>query len=144
MKIEEIEESKKPANYILTARSVMGALALCAVQQSPYPYPENLELVLGKFNDLIKNEVNSSINQYIKKFDTWKEAHDWIASKLYIIPEFTTWNNRKNGRDGMGFSGAGYRDDGSVAVVSKDPNPDDDFIDLDALTRNITDLATQD
>lgn len=138
----KIEEPKKPANYILTARSVMGALASCAVQQSPYPYPENLELVLGKFNDLIKDEVNESPRQYIKKFDTWKEAHDWIVVRLHQIPEFKAWNNRKNGRDGMGVTMAGHHDDGSVTFSKA--MADDDFIDLDALTRNITNLATQD
>lgn len=129
---------------IITARSVMGALASCAVKQSPYPYPENLEIVLGKFNDLIKNEINESAKQYIKKFDSWKECHDWIASRLFKIPEFMAWNDRKNGREGMGFCGAGHDDSGNVVAVSKMPDPDDDFIDLDALTRNITDAAISD
>lgn len=134
----------KPAKYVITHRSVMGALASCAVQQSPYPRPENLEVVLDKFHDLIKEELNTSFKQYIKKFDTWKECHDWIATKLHTIPEFEAWNNRKNGRDGMGFSGAGYDDGGNFVEFSKDPHPDDDFIDLDALTRNITNLAQED
>lgn len=137
-------EVKKPARYIITYRSVMGALASCAVQQSPYPYPENLELVLGKFSDSIKDELNSSFKQYIKKFDTWKECHDWIASRLHSIPEFKIWNERKNGRKGNGFSGAGHNDAGKVVAISKDPVADDDFIDLDALTRNIATLAQQD
>ena len=135
---------QKEQKYIITARSVMGALASYAVQQSPYPYPENLEIVLGKFNDLIKDELNGSFKQYIKKFENWNECHDWISTKLHTIPEFMLWNERKNSRQGMGFSGAGHNDEGDVVVVSKDPEADDDFIDIDALTRNVATAAIQD
>lgn len=136
MKITEKKEV-----WIISQRSVMGALADYAVQQSPYHRPDNLEVVLDKFHELIKADLNESMDKYILKFDTFKECHDWIASRLMQIPEFVEWNNRKNGREGMGFTSAGHHEDGSVTLTTA--KADDDFIDLDALTRNVTRLATQ-
>ena len=117
----------------------MGALADYAVQQSPYHRPDNLEIVLDKFFELIKDELNDS-DKYVKKFESWRECHDWIASKLNTIPEFLLWNERKNGNKApFGFFGVGHHDDGSATFFKS--KADNDFIDLDALTRNITNLA---
>ena len=135
---------KREERKIITHRSIMGALARCAVESSPYPRPENLEIVLDKFHELIKEELNTNIKNYIKEFESWKECHNWIAEKLRMIPEFMLWNERKNGRQGNGFSAAGHDDVGNVVAISKQPNPDDDFVDLDALTRNITNAAIKD
>lgn len=129
----------KEIKYSITHRSVMGALADYAVQQSPYPRPDNLEVVLDKFHDLIKDELDGSMKKYTKNFKSWKECHDWIAEKLHTIPEFRLWNERKNGKQGNGFTSAGHHDDGSVTI--EQATADNDFIDLDALTRNITNLA---
>jgi len=133
---------EKEPKIIITHRSVMGALANCAVRQSPYHRPENLEVVLDKFWDLTKEELNETTPKYILKFQTWKECHDWIAEKLRTIPEFMLWNERKNGRQGNGFVSSGHHDNGDVTFYN--PKADDDFIDLDALTRNITNLAIED
>lgn len=127
---------------IITHRSVMGALASCAVRQSPYHRPDNLEIVLDKFHDLIKEELNETTEKYILKFETWKECHDWIATKLHLIQEFKLWNERKNGNQSpFGFSGVGHHDNGDVTLYGT--SDDNDFIDLDALTRNITNLSIQ-
>jgi hypothetical protein len=53
MKEESTVEIKKPALIVITHRSIMGALASCAVQQSPYHRPENLEVVLDNFHKQI-------------------------------------------------------------------------------------------
>ncbi len=119
-------------------RSVMGALANYAVQQSPYPRPENLEIVLDAFYQSIKDDFDEG-KKYVKFFESWKEAHDYIENRLKMIPEFMAWNERKNGRQGNGATFAGHHDDGSVTISKT--NPDDDFIDLYALTRNITNQA---
>ena len=121
---------------MISRRSVIGA-----VQQSPYPFPENLEVVLGKMHDLISEDVDNTFKKHLKEFESKKECHDYIAKKLHSIPEFEEWNNRKNGREGHGFTGVGHNDKGDVVTVSKDPDPDDDFIDLDALTRNVANSA---
>ena len=124
----------KEVKYIITHRSIMGSLANWAVQQSPYHRPDNLEVVLDKLNEQIKNEFDGG-KKYIKKFDTYKECKDWLEPKLKSIPEFMLWNERKNGNKApYGFTGAGHHDDGSVTFFTE--KADNDFIDLDALIRN--------
>ncbi len=118
---------KEEEKIIITSNSVMGALAKWAVRQSPYHRPENLEIVLDKFYALIKGELDDTPSKYIKKFDSWKELYVWLESRLKSIPEFLLWNERKNGNQApYGFSSR-----------YDSPEPDNDFIDLDALIRNI-------
>ena len=47
---------------------------------------------------------------------------------LWSIPEIAALNERKNSREGNNFS----------SRYSKDPEPDDDFIDITAIAQNIT------
>lgn len=133
--------TNKPEKIIITHRSIMGALASCAVQQSPYHRPDNLEIVLDKFHEKIKGEFDE-YKKYIMKFETWRNAKEWIEPKLRLIPEFMLWNERKNGRQGDGFTGARHHNDGNVTLYTA--KADDDFIDLDALIRNVINLAVSD
>lgn len=110
---------------VVTARMVMGNVAKMAVQQSPYPRPDNLELVLDKLHIAIRDDFKD----YIVEFDTALTIEAYLHSKLGEIAEFFAWNERKNGNDA------------AIKFTSRydsDDNPDDDFIDLDALVRNVT------
>ena len=128
----------KEVKYVITQRSIMGSLADYAVQQSPYHRPDNLEVVLDKFYEQIKDEFDDG-KKYCKKFDTYKECKDWLEVKLKSIPEFMLWNERKNGKQGNGFTGAGHHDNGDITFFQA--KADNDFIDLDALIRNVINLA---
>ena len=110
----------KDKKFIFSKRSILGEIANWAVQQSPYHRPDNLEIVLDKFDAKIVE---------IEKFPkmTFKEIKEELE-KLKSIPEFMLWNERKNGNK------AEYK---FVDRYSKENNPDDDFIDLDALIRNV-------
>lgn len=105
-------------------KNFIGSLAKWAVMQSPYSYPENLETVLLKFSDHIAPYFD---NLDMKLFSVF-EVEEFVKGNLITIPEFLNWNERKNGREGMGF----------VSRFDGARNPDDDFIDLDALYRNIS------
>lgn len=137
--MENTVEIKKPAKIVITHRSIMGALASCAVQQSPYHRPDNLEVVLDKFHEQIKDQFGG----YIMKFDSVKSIREWLEPKLKSIPEFMLWNERKNGNQApYGFAGAGHHDNGDVTFFTT--KADNDFIDLDALIRNVINLADND
>jgi len=109
---------KEEKMFVFSKRNILGEIAHWAVCQSPYHRPDNLEVVLDKFNKIIAlvPEYPSMSYFQIREF----------LDELKEIPEFMLWNERKNGRQGMGFSVAGHHD-----------NADDDFIDLDALIRNV-------
>lgn len=104
---------------LLVGRSqVLGALANWAVQQSPYIVPDKLaEALRGFYDQWPRGEY--------AQFDTILELDRTIRGIMVTVPEITAWNQRKNGRDGPGF-----------VTRYSEPNPDDDFIDLDALARN--------
>jgi hypothetical protein len=112
------------SEIIVTKKAVLSTVAKWAVQQSPYPRPDNLEVVLDKLNDLIKNEFGD----FICRFQHDTGLRDYLHDRLIQIPEYWLWNDRKNGNDApMQF----------VSRYSTDENPDDDFIDLDALEMNV-------
>ena len=118
---------KETKQFVFSKRNLLGEIAHWAVCQSPYHRPDNLEVVLDKFNAII-----SAIPEYPTM--SYAEIRE-LLDELKEIPEFMLWNERKNGRQGHGFSGAGHRDDGSVTFFNA--KADNDFIDLDALIRNV-------
>lgn len=109
-----------------------GALAKWLIHQSPYPVPNNLSTCLEKFHSAIMGEFSfdSSGMTEVSLFDLTERMNTLLEG----IPEVMALNERKNGREGMGFSS---RYDGPK-------DPDDDFIDIMALAQNITcEFATE-
>lgn len=106
-------------NLVVSKRRVMGELASWAVQQSPYPAPDNL------YDALIAFHQKWPHGDY-QEFQNMHILEDEIFFVFEQIPEILVWNERKNGRDGMGFTSR-----------YDEPSPDDDFIDLHALARNV-------
>lgn len=102
---------------------VAGTLAMWAIRQSPYDCPDNLETVIKRFMELWPNEVAG-----MKQWHSERELRDKLQEVCEQIPEFLAWNERKNGNQSpLGFCSR-----------YDQPNPDDDFIDLDALWRNVS------
>lgn len=118
----------------MSNRNLLGAVAKWAVEQSPYHRPDNLEVVLDALNAATKDAFAKGELGFIELADH-REVVKFLQENLRNIPEYMVWNERKNGRQGNGFSGAGHHDDGSVTLYSA--KADDDFIDLDALERNV-------
>lgn len=116
-----MNQSIDPKNpyYLLDIKEVMGTVAMWAIRQSPYHCPENLEIVMERVSNSIEPE------KFI--FDTFFEIHpdylyNWINKTLKSIPEVISWNHSKKKRT-------------LADLESKDP--DFDFIDLDALVKNV-------
>lgn len=106
--------------FLVSKNDILSEVAHWAVAQSPYHRPDNLEVVLDRLNDLL-GEWKENLGY---KEMSYVEIKQYLESILTIIPEFVAWNDRKNGnKNEFKF----------VTRYSKDDNPDDDFIDLDAL-----------
>ena len=103
-----------------------GALAKWLVKLSPYTVPENLSICVEKFNDHLDSFASFDSNG-TAEIDLKSLTHT-VNPILESIPEIMALNERKNGRDGMGFSDR----------YSGRPEADDDFIDIMALAQNIT------
>lgn len=107
-------------------KSFTGALAKWLVKQSPYSVPDNLEICLEKFDKSIQKAFNFNTSGMVEI--ELSSLTCKINDLLEEIPEIMALNDRKNGREGMGFS----------SRYSKDADPDDDFIDIMAVAQNIT------
>lgn len=120
-------ETTKPTEtkkVYASERQLLGSLAKWATAQSPYHRPDNLEVVLDKFHAIIAPLIGK---QYCLIFADARDLNKFLREKLDSIPEFLLWNERKNGNK------AEY----SFVTATSSPHPDNDFIDLDALTRNV-------
>jgi hypothetical protein len=120
MKIKPDEIEKESWMMIQT---ILGHIAMWAVRQSPYHSPDGLLEVLNEFNRRVASRFDS--NGMVKM--TNKELEKMLWDNLTQIHQFNLWNERKNGNQSpYGF----------VDRYTK-PNPDNDFIDLHALVRNV-------
>ncbi len=103
---------------------VLGELAAWSIRQSPYLQPDNLSEALIEFNKAFKTEEEYFHINCI-------ELHKKIRESFEQCPIILGWNNAKIGNHKFVF-------------VSRDhqQKPDYDFIDLDALARNIAHSIT--
>lgn len=125
--MKKTKEKREDKKQLVTNNMVRGHIAMNGVRQSPYICPDNLPIVLEKINDIMKKEFTEGIESLrMRWFKSNIELQKWLKKHLETIPEFTAWNERKNGNK------APY---GCCDRYSK-PHPDNDFIDLDALYRN--------
>lgn len=93
----------------VSKKDFTSCLAKCLINQSPYNIPDNLEVILKKFHDLIPYTFDS-IGMAEVSLATMNNSLNEVMEK---IPELMAPNERKNGRD-------------------------DDFICIGAVARNIT------
>lgn len=111
----------------VTNNQVIGTVAMWAVRQSPYPGgPHDLTMVLQRLERDIREDF--SVGGMMKKFDDWRDVEKYLSPKLRSIPEYMGWNERRNGNN------AAFK---FVSRYDGPGDPDNDFIDLDALERNV-------
>lgn len=118
--------------YVFTLNSVIGHAAQWAVRQSPYPAPNNLELVLTELRTRLTPVFNHGISDFPVLKANGKRLTDILNEQLLNIEAVQEWNERKNGRPGHGFTDL-------FTIIP----PDDDFIDLGALVANIVRSVVQ-
>ena len=124
-----IREAKE---IFISNGSIIAEVAKWAISQSPYLYPDNLEGVLVQLKASLARELCDDFGYEYPDIDQLQRV---ISRNLRDIPEYVAWNERKNGNDAKyNFTS---RHDGPT-------DPDNDFIDLDALERNVALALTQD
>lgn len=118
----DISTHYQDREYWFMRSDFLGAFSYWVVSQSPYDAPD-ISKALTAFSEYIGKNIKDDAG---KKF-TYDELSSLISEDVFeSIPEIEILNHRKNGRDGMGFCSR-----------FDQPSPDDDFIDLSALSRNI-------
>ena len=109
--------------FTTSKSTVLGALAAAAIRQSPYTIPKNLQLGLAEFNGALTcgDFFVTSCEQLIRR----------IRLVIERCPTILDWNIPVKGQRTTIF----------CSCCSK-LRPDYDFIDLDALVRNIAHTVT--
>lgn len=125
---EEQPKDTKSVPLYLTQGQFLGTFAKYAVSQSPYHRPDDLERVLDELYDKT-GIIFSAAPMGVAKFKSTEELRDVYEQSLAGFKWYELWNDRKNGNDAP-FQFTSRYEDGST-------NPDDDFIDLDALIGNV-------
>jgi hypothetical protein len=123
MKTKKITEIKNgyPKKIIVDNKQIVSYLAKWAIRQSPYCIPANLEKAL-----LLSTAYLNLLNEERFYIISVKKLRKILDEMIQQIPEIRNWNNSKSG------------DKKYVFVSAFDvPNPDEDFIDLNALSMNI-------
>ena len=107
----------------LSKSDFLGSFAYWAVSQSPYDAPDITSALVAWDKYLIDVFPDNHMSVEF----TYEKLNSLITEDVFeSIPEIEELNHRKNGRDGMGFSSR-----------FDTPEPDDDFIDLGALAKNV-------
>ena len=121
MKQKLVWEDK--SSRVVLKSVVVGHFAMWAVRQSPYLLSDNLDKGIEEFNKYLIYTINACNERLIET--TYRELKDNIRKAITKSDIISSWNIAKKG------SGPVF-----VSAYSK-PKSDYDFIDLDALARNI-------
>lgn len=126
----------------ITIVSVMGQLARWVVEQSPHYSARGVDQVNMRLFKEASQSWPGIVDDYHfrwKNFRSWHDLEDWLREALGKEPWLGRWNSAFKGRHSPG----GDREDmvridsGSIAHY------DYDFIDIDALLRNVARSAWQ-
>lgn len=112
--------------HVVLLRQIAGHLAMWAVRLSPYPAPSGLAEVVARFQEGAAPRFKLVSGLDMAELSR-AELRSLLADHLLSQPEVQGWNERRNRRDGHGF----------ITATSARPDPDDDFVDLEALVQNI-------
>jgi hypothetical protein len=111
-----------PSAVWTTEGTVAGHLAMWAVRQSPYRATEALTEAITQFREAFPGPV-AGLSQWADE----DELHGAIWNAIEASPAIIAWNCPKSGHEAPFVFSSRY----------DRPSPDDDFIDLHALARNI-------
>ena len=107
-------------------KDILSYVAMWAVRQSPYDQPENLaEALAGLKFALLKLLPGFADNPLMQL--SGKEIEDALLAAFADVPQIQAWNRPRSGHSAPFVLSSRY----------DQPHPDDDFIDLHALARNV-------
>lgn len=122
------EASGNAPKRLITHKDVVGQLARWAVQQHPYGAPEGLFELGAKIAEVAQSWEIGPPSLKMREFAGWLEFERWLADVLLDHPILKAWNTPRSGHDAPFVAVSRYW---SV-------KPEHDFIDIDALLRNVS------
>ncbi len=112
----------------ITDKQLRGHLAMAVCRQHPYRSVAGVDEVGALIDARAKAEDWLGTDELrMKDFADWLEVEKWLVSVMWDHPQLTAWNTPKSQH-------------GAQVVFSSrygGPRPEDDFIDIHALVRNV-------
>lgn len=118
--------------HLFSVGDIAGAVAMWAVRQSPYEAPENLTEAIKSLTQVLNEQIKFDDVFHFAEL-TYDEIHSILQEHLEKVSVIMQWNEPRSGHDAPFVTSSRYHT----------PRPDDDFIDLDALARNVALTLTQ-
>lgn len=109
--------------YLVGRKQVLAHVAHWAVRQSPYTCPDGLPEALTELDRRLAESWKDPLFERV----TEGELRDALRETLLTIPQVLAWNEPKAGGDAPFL----------LVCAFSQVSPDRDFIDLDALLRNV-------
>lgn len=109
--------------FYVSRTQIVAEVAKWAIRQSPYMPPAGLAEACEKLFTLLKDGADDL--GFFQQ--TPKGLEDMLHAVIALVPEIVAWNTPRSGHTAPFVSTSRYRQ----------PRPEDDFIDLHALVRNV-------
>lgn len=118
-------EDTKPR--LITHKEVMGWMAHWALRQHPYDRPEGLFEVTDAIAEASKAWPDGVSTLRMWRVNEWLDIERWLREALKDHPVLAAWNTPRSGHTQQ------------IVATSRywGPKSEDDFIDIDALLRNV-------
>lgn len=112
---------------LITHKDVIGWMAHWAVQQHPYGRPDGLFDITDAIAEASQSWPDGVSSLRMWRVAGWLEIERWLGEALKDHPVLTAWNTPHSGHTQQIVASSRYWG----------PKPEDDFIDIDALLRNV-------
>lgn len=113
---------------LITLHCVQGHMAMWVCRQSPYQSLGGVEVINAVLHEKAATEWTEGVPSLLmRRFESWRDLENWLHSALDGHEQMTAWNTPKI-------------DTGAPFMFTSrydTPTPEYDFIDLDALLRNV-------
>lgn len=118
--------------HLFSVGDIIGAFSMWAIRQSPYYRPDNLEQAIDELGELLMQKLDFE-PPYGYVSLSYAHIRTILMDCFDCIAAIKKWNEPKSGHNAQNVFVSRY----------SQPRPDDDFIDLDALARNIAETLIQ-
>ena len=120
--MEQIKNS-----VLITHKEVIGYMALWAIRQHPSGRPEGLFDVTDTITTAAQDWPEGVPSLRMFYVDCWQDIENWLEKTLKDHPVLAQWNTPRNGHTTQTLPLSLYFS----------PQAEHDFIDIDALLRNV-------
>lgn len=119
--------SQDTETRLITHKEIIGWMAHCAIAQHPYGRPDGLFDVTDALAEASKAWPDGVPSLRMWRVDGWQTIEGWLRETLKDHPILTAWNTPRSGHTEQ------------IVATSRfwQPRVEDDFIDIDALMRNV-------